>query len=98
MKVYKWNNRAVGDFDLFVFLSKDEMKELVTHYNTESAKSATFDDIVFYYLINSPNKTITPLPLLAFAFGGQYNDSLPFGDEIDGFILDLSKYKLKLFN
>lgn len=75
MQVYEWLNEIVGDFDYFVVLSETEVED----YGLE--KSVTFineEEKRYFYFVNTREKTVTPMPMLSLAFGGQYNAYLPY--------------------
>lgn len=95
-KYYVWRNAAVGDFDLFAELTAKDMQMIVKRFG-EAARSAskmkTNGQERYYYFVNTYRKTLTPLPTLRLAFGGQY-DETPYGVEIRDFELDLQAYTL----
>ena len=96
MKCYEWLNGQVCDCDVFIVAEKRESDAIASHFATEKAKgckSHLADE--WYYFVNTKNKTITPMPILALAFGGQYNGDFPFGKEIQ-FIFNIEEYSLKL--
>lgn len=95
-KFYVWRNAAVGDFDLFAELTAKDMQMIVKRFG-EAARSVskmkTNGQERYYYFVNTYRKTLTPLPTLRLAFGGQY-DETPYGVEIRDFELDLQAYTL----
>ena len=98
MKCYEWLNEQVGDFDVFIVADKRESDVIINHFATENAKGCKAHTAgEWYYFVNTQNKTITPMPILALAFGGQYNGDLPFGKKIQ-FIFNVDEYSLKLYN
>lgn len=94
MRLYEWNNKIIGDYDLFAVLDKREVQSLVQLFHTNAAISSSLDGEEFYYFLNSENQTITPMPMLSLAFGGQYNSNLPYGCEITDIELDISSFLL----
>lgn len=98
---YVWRNAAVGDFDVFAIVSPSEMQSLVSRFG-ETAKSISQKDetgqVKYYYLLNTFKKTVTPLPMLSLAFGGQYNGTAPYGAELRDFTPDFRDYTLLLYD
>ncbi len=98
MLFLEWTNENIGKFDIFAILNTDEKNQLVTYYKTKSAESAVLiEENKYFYFINSKKKTITPMPMLSLAFGGQYNGEPPYGEEVIDFEFDYKDYKLVLF-
>lgn len=97
MHFFEWKNKNVGDFDIFAVLCKSETNALVYYYNTKQAEGVSFsDDDKYFYFLNKEKKIITPMPNLSLAFGGQYNDCAPYGDEIANFSFNMEEYSLVL--
>ena len=71
----------MGDYDVFAILDSEEYGQVLSRFGSE-AKTASRAGEAFY-LMNTARKTITPLPFLALAFGGQYNNEPPFGKELE---------------
>lgn len=93
MKFLTWNNKALGDFDVFGIFSKEETIQLSKVLGNEIMDAACFDkDGERFFFINSKSKKICPMKLLSFAFGGQYNGDTPYGDEIKDFLFVASEY------
>lgn len=95
-KCYVWRNAAVGDFDLFAELTAKDMQMIVKRFGEAArsvSKTETNGQERYYYFVNTYRKTLTPLPTLRLAFGGQY-DETPYGAEIRDFELDLQAYTL----
>jgi len=98
MQFFKWNNGSVGDYDIFAIMCENEKNAIVTHYNTKKAESISFPEgDKYFYFINTKRKTITPMPLLSLAFGGQYNDCLPYDYEIGDFKFNVIEYELVIY-
>ena len=94
MQVYEWLNEAVGDFDYFVALSEAEVED----YGIE--KSVFFPnekETKYFYFVNTKEKTLTPMPMLSLAFGGQYNGYPPYSEEIKNKVIDIRGLRLKQF-
>ena len=95
MKCYEWLNKQVGDYDVFVVADQRDAEFIVQHFATEKAKGCKSNFAnEWYYFVNSKSKTITPMPILALAFGGQYNGDFPVGKELPAFSLDWKEYTL----
>ena len=98
MKFYEWNNKMIGNFDIFAEMNEIEKDIIVSHYNTLSAESVSIPETdKYYYFISSTGKIITPLPMLSLAFGGMYNGYPPYGEEITDFKFDITEYELALY-
>lgn len=98
MKVLRWNNQAMGDYDLFIILNADEVSLLQKRFEGQdiiSAHMAGIDD--YYYFVNSSKKTITPMPTLAMAFAGQYNGYPPYSDDAEIESIDFEEYQIEYF-
>lgn len=97
MQIYKWLNDAVGDYDLFVVLNEQEVEK------NGLEKSVCFpaeEEAQYFYFVNTEKKTITPMPMLSLAFGGQYNAFPPYSEEkielnFDIGALSKTKYKAR---
>ena len=99
MKCFEWLNKQVGDYDVFLITNKKESEIIVNHFNSESAKgckSNTKDE--WYYFLNIKKRTITPMPELSLAFGGQYNDESPYGRELVSFDFNINEFYLQTYN
>lgn len=98
MRFFEWNNNVLVDCDIFAVFDKAEKDNMVSFYKNTLAESVSFpEEGSYYYFINSNNKTITPMPKLNFAFGGQYNGYPPYGEEIINFKFDITEYELTLY-
>ena len=98
MKFLEWNNKYVGDFDIFAIMNEKEKNIIMEHYHTTKAEGIGLSgEDRYFYFINSINKTLTPMPMLSLAFGGQYNDYIPYGNEIANFNFNINDYKLVLY-
>ena len=98
MKCFEWLNKQVGEFDVFLIADANETESIVQYFGVESARGCKshFSD-EWYYFVNTKNKTITPMPFLALAFGGQYNGDTPIGEEIASFSLGVNEYSLRTY-
>ncbi|MBQ1550011.1 MAG: hypothetical protein IIZ65_06265 [Clostridia bacterium] len=101
MTAYKWN--GVGDYDVLLILSEEEMRELADYYRvdwsffTEEGPSKSFDGNYFCFISFSRRK-LALLPFLSLAFGGMYNDESPLGNLQDVERLNYSVYSLEEFS
>ena len=93
MRLFQWLNPTVGKYDVFAVLSDAEAGVLLARFG-EKAKTSQVSG-KHYYFLNTGRKTITPLPFLALAFGGQYNDDPPIGAELPALRIDLAEYRLR---
>lgn len=76
IEYYEWLNEAVGDFDLFAAMDQAAYDRILERFG-DAAKTSYMDGR-YYFFLNSKRKLITPMPFLALAFGGMY-DELPIG-------------------
>ena len=101
---FEWNNPAFGPYDTFMIISTEELPRLAHLYGNPVLKAATlkgadlndvaYEEVCFFFLDTS-QRLITPMELLSFAFGGQYNDDSPIGKKKTAFDFDASAYTLK---
>ena len=94
-----WN--GVGDYDVFLEFSEQEMKALTDFYNVDwsfftTGPSKTFDGKYFCFASYSRRK-LALLPFLSLAFGGMY-DILPLGNECKPEMLDFTEFTLEEFS
>lgn len=98
MKFLEWKIESIGNYDTFMIANKNEAERFVHHFNTALALSCSFPSASgeeeYYYFLNTIEKTITPMPFLALAFGGMYNGCPPYGEEIKVPDFVLADYKL----
>lgn len=87
-----------GDYDRLVEVNETEKDAIVNHYKSADALGKGFDDGTYFYLVNDAKRVVTPLPFLALAFGGQWNDELPYEEVTSSnFSLQtLQEYRLDL--
>ena len=90
MRLFQWLNPAVGKHDVFAVLNDAEAEALLARFGEKAKTSQVRGN--HYYFLNTKHKTITPMPFLALAFGGQYNDDPPIGAELPALRVDLTKY------
>jgi len=96
MKVYNWLNKAVGNYDLLLVCDETENEKIKAYFNLENIRIANMDDC-FYYFLEQDKMIITPMPFLSLAFGGQYNDDTPIGDEVKDFNFEVENYSYSEF-
>ena len=100
---YQWMNPYFGTYDVLGFFSEEEMPRLRTQFGdgVENAASwqgdylqnVDFEKVRFFF-IDSKKKVLTPMNVLAYAFGGQY-DVLPIGNRLEDFVFDAEVYQFK---
>ena len=93
MRLFQWLNPAVGKHDVFAVLNDAEAEALLARFGEKAKTSQVRGN--HYYFLNTKHKTITPMPFLALAFGGQYNDDPPIGAELPALRIDLTEYRLR---
>ncbi len=95
MKVLRWNNPGVGDYDLFVIINGEELRKLKKQFESDDVVSISMEGYdEYFYFVNSIKKTITPMPLLSLAFGGQYNAYPPYSDDSEVEFVDFEGYRI----
>lgn len=105
MRFLKWDHDYFGNgkYDVFMILSKDEMLDVVSYYQTPLARSATFNPAYidepfgseeYYYFLNTEDKIIIPMADYNWAFGNMYNGYPPYGDEFDNISFNKEEYCL----
>lgn len=92
IEYYEWLNEAVGDFDLFAAMNQAAYDQVLGQFGN-AAKTSYLDGKYFFFL-NSKRKVITPMPFLALAFGGMY-DELPIGERKPEFNPRWEEYSLE---
>lgn len=100
---YQWLNPFFGTYDLLGFFSEEEMPRLRNLYGDrvmtaaswpgENLKDVEFEKVRFFF-VDSKNKVITPMKVLAYAFGGQYT-VLPIGKREENFEFLADEYQWK---
>ena len=100
MIAYEWH--GVGDYDYFLKLSGNEMRELADHYHVDwsfftSSPSKTFGEDDYYCFISLSRKALALLPFLSIAYGGMY-DELPWSDESIPIEINYADYLLESFS
>ncbi|MBQ7914785.1 MAG: GIY-YIG nuclease family protein [Clostridia bacterium] len=103
MKFYFWKHHWgwLSEFNILCEVTEEEKQHIVLHFNDKRAESVSLkedDKLTYYYLVNSESKMLTPLPKLAYAFGGQYNADSPVGEEYKNFSLNLHDFDLFLID
>lgn len=100
---YQWMNPYFGTYDVLGFFSEEEMPRLKTQFgdgveNAASWQGDYLQDVDFekvrFFFIDSKKKVFTPMNVLAYAFGGQY-DVLPIGNRLEDFVFDAEGYQFK---
>lgn len=99
MTACNWN--GVGNYDVLITLSEQEMIALAKHYNVDwsfftTGPSKSFADQYFCFASFS-RKTLALLPFLSIAFGGMY-DELPMDNVNTPITLDYSEFHLEEFS
>ena len=89
MKVLEWKHKTITEADLFVELDQDESNELESLF--PGFKEACDTLFGYFVFVNSNKKTVTPLRNYSFAFGNQYNGYPPYGQVLDGKVIDFKE-------
>lgn len=100
---YQWLNPFFGSYDLLGFFSEEEMTRMRSLYGDRVMTAASWpgeylNDVEFekvrFFFVDSKNKVITPMKVLAYAFGGQYT-VLPIGKREENFEFLADEYQWK---
>ena len=93
-----WN--GVGDYDAFITLSEQEMKELASYYQVDWSFFTTGPsknwDHEYYCFISQSRKALALLPFLSLAFGGMY-DEPPMANDARQIQINFAEYTLEAF-
>lgn len=92
MRIFKWENDAFGKYNLFMECNKEEVKNISFIFPEENILSVSLEGL-YFYLLDTGSKIITPLNCLAYAFGGQYGEESPIKDQLFNLNIDLNEYK-----
>ena len=98
MITQKWN--GVGDYDAFITLSEQEMKELASYYQVDwsffqNGPAKNWEDAYFCF-VSHTRKVLALLPFLSLAFGGMY-DEPPMDHEKYPIHIHFAEYTLEEF-
>lgn len=93
--------KGVGDYDVLLTLSEQEMRALADYYKVEwsyftTGPSKNFDDRYFCFASFS-RKALALLPFLSIAYGGMY-DEPPMDNANTPIMLDYSEFCLEEFS
>lgn len=93
-----WN--GIGDYDEFITLSEQEMRELTSYYKVDwsfftTGRSKSWGG-KYYCFVNHARKALALLPFLSLAFGGMY-DELPMADDAHPMHINYAEYTLEEF-
>ena len=100
---YQWLNPYFGTYDLIGFFSEEEMPRLEKLFGKSVASAAEWpgegmQDVEFekvrFFFVDSKEKVVTPMKVLAYAFGGQYT-TLPIGKRVEDFVFHPEEYHWK---
>ena len=87
MRVFEWKNKEFDEADLFVEFTDEEAIDIDTVFPDYRKACERVEG--YYAFVNTKNKTLSPLRLPSYAFGGGYNDNGPIGDEIKDATVDV---------
>lgn len=99
MTACNWN--GVGDYDVLLTLSEQEMRALAEHYKVDwsfftTGAAKNFDD-QYYCFSSFSRKALALLPFLSLIYGGMY-DELPMDNANKPITLDYSEFCLEKFS
>ena len=96
MVSYLWKYGSFG-YDHLIGTSPETASAIADHFHASASLGRELGGY-YWFLISDKHRVVTPLTILALAFGGQYNDDPPYGNEDPcHFSLDnISEYRLEL--
>ena len=93
-RYWEWKNKYFGNYNVLAAFKISETEHLVSLFGEEMRQAARRDDEIFFFL-DTAGRNITPMKVLAYAFGGQYNDDPPYGKQIKDFAFQANEYKYR---
>ena len=100
----EFNNTRIGDYDVILQASEDEMKKILDHFDMSwavpdclPAEYNKFKTDLYMFFINSKTHKIVPVWNINYAYGHLYNGYGPVGEDLPDFSLNLDDYSFILF-
>ena len=101
---YEFDNKRIGDYDVILHATEDEMKKILDHFDVQWAVPdclpAEYNKMktdLYLYFINSGKHEIVPVWSINYAYGHLYNGDGPVGEELPDFSMDLGEYSFTPF-
>ena len=98
------DNTRIGDYDVILHASEDEMKKILDHFDMSwavpdcfPAEYNKFKTDLYMFFINSKEREIVPVWSVNYAYGHMYNGYGPVGEDLPDFSLNLDDYSFILF-
>ena len=99
----EFDNTRIGDYDVILHASEDEMKKILDHFDMSwavpdcfPAERNKFKTDLYMFFINSKTHEIVPVWNINYAYGHMYNGYGPVGEDLPDFSLDLDEYSFNL--
>ena len=100
----EFDNTRIGDYDVILHASEDEMKKILDHFDMSwavpdclPAEYNKFKTDLYMFFINSKEREIVPVWSVNYAYGHMYNGYGPVGEDLPDFSLNLDDYSFILF-
>ncbi len=95
----EFDNTRIGDYDVILHASEDEMKKILDHFDMSwavpdcfPAERNKFKTDLYMFFINSKTHEIVPVWNINYSYGHMYNGFGPVGEDLPDFSLDLDEY------
>ncbi len=95
----KFDNPNIGNYDVILHASEDEMTRILEHFGVPwavpdcfPAEYNKFKTDLYMFFIDSGEHEIVPVWSFNYAYGHQYNGYGPVGEDLPDFTLDLDEY------
>lgn len=99
----EFDNKRIGDYDVILHTSEDEMKKILAHFDISWAVPDCFPEEynkfkidLYMFFINSRAHKIVPVWNINYVYGHLYNGYGPVGEDLPDFSLDLDNYSFIL--
>ena len=100
----EFDNTRIGDYDVILHASEDEMKKILDHFDMSwavpdclPAEYNKFKTDLYLFFINSKTHEIVPVWNINYVYGRQYNGYGPVGEDLLDFSLNPDDYSFILF-
>lgn len=105
MKLFnEFENNVLGSYDIILHASKDEAKEIMTHFGYKilpdllPGQDCKYHEDLYMFLIDSKNKVISPVWSHSYVYGSQYGGYPPVGYDLGEIEFNIEDYIMDYFN
>ena len=92
----EFDNKRIGDYDVILHASEDEMKKILDHFDMSSAvpdclpaEYNKFKTDLYMFFLNSKKHEIVPVWSFNYIYGHMYGGYGPVGEDLPDFSFDL---------